>query len=158
MNTFQFRSRVWENSLSANICRQIRMHIHARVQSDVEEKEKRREERRGRRRRKRRRRKVACTGAELAYRWQRDKTNHRNNRRPPQPASRHGHVASQERIHIQIHTYMNDITTRADYRQARYLYSSISTPSCFVPLGYRLQIHKSCTVFMHLKIKTCIFV
>lgn len=94
------------------------------------EKERKRE-----RGRKRRRKKVARTGAELAYRWQRDKTNHRNNRRPPQPASRHEHVASHTHIYtrIHVHSYMSDVTARADMtttemREARYLYSYPSRP------------------------------
>lgn len=77
---------------------QIRMHVHARVQSAAKEKSEiyiyikiEREREGGGRKGKAKERKVQ---EQLAHPCQRDKTNHRNNRRPPQPASRHGHVAS----------------------------------------------------------------
>jgi len=75
---------------------------------------------------------------QLAYRCQRDKTNHRNNRRPPQPTSRHGHVASGARTHeresdIASHRVDSKEREREREREKRtevqYLYSSIAVPS-----------------------------
>lgn len=111
------------------------------------------------RRRRRRRRKVARTGVELAYHCQRDKTNHRNNRRPPQPAFHHGHVALHVHTYTCTYTYTSDITARADMTITERLDTYIQIhldPLLFLCSSLsQLSITdlQSCTIFMHLKIK-----
>ncbi|KAL0128744.1 hypothetical protein PUN28_003849 [Cardiocondyla obscurior] len=89
-----------ENKSSVPIAR-VSMKKHCGTRHRLSRRKREKKKRRRRRRRRRRSRwKVARTEVEPAYRCQRDKTNHRNNHRPPQPAFHHGHLLRRCRMPV----------------------------------------------------------